>query len=724
MNPFYRLAPFIQEYIYRNHWDELRDVQVRAIAEILDYPGHVLIAAGTASGKTEAAFFPMLTKLTQQPCNSFGVLYIGPLKALINDQFSRIQNLLEEAEFPIYAWHGDRAQSEKNRALKNPRGVLQITPEALEGLLMNRAGDARRMFQELEFIVIDELHAFMGTDRGLQLQCQLVRIDRLVKRKIRRIGLSATINDYTAACTWLDAGSKLGTSLIESAVGGRKLNLAMQHYTLPVSPESKEKETQLLYNYLYQQVKGQKSLVFTNSRMESEITANALSEIAAQNRAPECFYVHHGSVSKALREEAETALKDDEKQAVAIATRTLELGIDLGSLDRVVQLGAPYSCSSFVQRLGRTGRRGTPAVMRFITKSSLENEVEFDSVPWELIQNIAIVQLYLEERWVEPFYHKRCPYSVLFHQLLSALMQKEQSAKELARNVLTLPAFEHIPLSDSLELMKYMLSQEMIEKTENGGLLPGLKGERLTNHYSFLSVFADTSGWRVVYMQREIGEIDTIPEVDAVIVLAGKSWRVSEIDEQRKKAYVVPAKGKAKSKWSSGGVEIHDRIVQRMQKVLLEEKAYPYLLPEASEALRKSRDFAAKLNMKNVYTPVGDKGVLLHPWFGTRKIQTILYLLKKTLKEELKVQSISLVQDGMGIHVVSEWPAETFVIKLVEKLKEVKEVDLICDAPPLPCDRYDSFVPEVLLKKAFVYDHLDIAGVSQWAISFQDNYKL
>lgn len=242
MNPFDRLAPFVQEYIYRNHWDELRDVQVKAISEILDSAAHVLIAAGTASGKTEAAFFPMLTKLAQKTHESFGVLYIGSLKALINDQFSRIQELLEEADFPIYAWHGDRAQSEKNRALKNPRGILQITPEALEGLLMNRVGDARRMFRELEFIVIDELHAFMGTDRGLQLQCQLVRIDRLAGRKIRRIGLSATINDYSAACAWLDGGSGLGTALVESGVGRRKINLAMQHYMLSCDPEKEERE--------------------------------------------------------------------------------------------------------------------------------------------------------------------------------------------------------------------------------------------------------------------------------------------------------------------------------------------------------------------------------------------------------------------------------------------------------------------------------------------------
>ena len=715
MNPFYRLAPFIQEYIYRNHWDELRDVQVRAISEILDGSGHVLIAAGTASGKTEAAFFPMLTKLAQKPRDSFGVLYIGPLKALINDQFSRIQELLEEADFPIYAWHGDRSQSEKNRALRNPKGVLQITPEALEGLLMNRAGDARRMFQGLEFVVIDELHAFMGTDRGLQLQCQLVRIDRLVGRKIRRIGLSATINDYSAACEWLDGGSKLGTALVESSVGGRKLNLAMQHYTLSSDPGDRERAIQQLNSYLYAQVRGKKCLVFTNGRMESELTAGALTEIAAQRKEPECFYVHHGSVSKVLREEAEAALKSDEKAATAIATRTLELGIDLGGLDRVIQLGAPNTCSSFVQRLGRTGRRGAPAVMRFITRNQVEGETGFDDLPWELIQNIAIVQLYLEERWVEPFCQKQYPYSVLFHQFLSALMEKEQTPRELARSVMTMPAFEHVSPSDGLELLKHMLSQDIVEKTEQGGLIPGLKGERLTNHYSFLSVFAEDAAWRVIHMQREIGEIDAMPELNAIIVLAGKCWRVSEIDEQRKTAYVLPAKGKARKNWSGGGVDVHDRIVQRMQRVLIEDAIYPYLLPEAVNVLRSAREWIARLGSEAEYTAVGDKAILLHPWLGTRKMQTLLYLLKNTFKEDLKVQAVSLARRSMALQIVCEIPVGEFMNEFLDRVKAVDEQCLVADAAPVEYDRYDPFVPEALLKKAFVYDHLDIPGIREWA---------
>ncbi len=715
MSPFYRLAPFIQEYIYRSNWDELRDVQVQAISQIMDHAGHVLIAAGTASGKTEAAFFPILSMLAEKKPSSFGVLYIGPLKALINDQFSRIQGLLEEADFPIYAWHGDRSQTEKARAVRNPRGVLQITPEALEGLLMKRSGDAARMFSALEFIVIDELHAFMGTDRGLQLQCQLVRLDRLVGHSIRRIGLSATISDYEAATKWLEAGSRLTASVIESHAAGRKLNLAMAHFAYRDDPESKLAATRKCHEYLYQQAQGRKSIIFTKSRGASEEVGTALTEIAERRREPECFHVHHGSIAKALREEAEAALRDREKSAVAIATKTLELGIDLGSLERVVQLGAPNRCASFVQRLGRTGRRGTPAVMRFATMHQIAEHPDFESIPWELLQNIAIVQLYLEERWVEPVDSKARPYSVLFHQLLSALMQKEQTGRELARNVLTLPAFAQIPQGDCLTLLKHMLQTDMIEQTESGMLIPGLKGARIAEHYTFLSVFAENEGWRVISKQREIGEVDRCPEMDEVIALAGRSWIVTELDEQRRVIYVLPAKQSAKTKWISSGGGIHDRIAMRMRDILLEDADYPYLLPEAADALRQAREWGRAYNLQGSCTQLGGKLLLLHPWLGARKMDTLFFLLKKELGEELQIQDVVWIRGGMGIYVTTELPADAFMKKLRALLHDLAEEKLISQAQPTCIDRYDPYVPEALRRQANVLNRLDVAGVRAWA---------
>ncbi|HEU5227438.1 MAG TPA: DEAD/DEAH box helicase, partial [Ktedonobacteraceae bacterium] len=193
-DPFTRLAPFIQAYIYQHRWADLREIQKAAISAILDTNEHVLIMSGTASGKTEAALLPTLTLLEQSPPQSVGILYIGPLKALINDQFERIQGLLQEKpDIPIQGWHGDIAQSKKNRFLRQPRGILQITPESMEALFVHRSGALQTIFGDLRFIIIDEIHAFLGTQRGQQVLCHLQRLERAINRPIRRIGLSATI---------------------------------------------------------------------------------------------------------------------------------------------------------------------------------------------------------------------------------------------------------------------------------------------------------------------------------------------------------------------------------------------------------------------------------------------------------------------------------------------------------------------------------------------------
>lgn len=201
-----------------------------------------MIAAGTASGKTEAAFFPILSQLSEKPAQSFGVVYIGPLKALINDQFERIVDLLKEADMPVFAWHGDRSAAEKARAVKCRQGILQITPESLEALLMNRSDELKSMLSDLRFVVIDEVHAFQGQDRGLQLLCQLKRIERLAGCQPRRVGLSATIHDYKAAQQWLSAGTERLVQVIESREGGRKLNLAMEWFPETDGMEAQEAE--------------------------------------------------------------------------------------------------------------------------------------------------------------------------------------------------------------------------------------------------------------------------------------------------------------------------------------------------------------------------------------------------------------------------------------------------------------------------------------------------
>lgn len=714
MSAFDRLAPFIQEYIYQSGWNELRDVQEDAIHAILDTPGHVLITSGTASGKTEAALFPILTDLDAHPSASFGVLYIGPLKALINDQFERVTDLLDETRTPVYAWHGDRSATEKARAARDPKGILQITPEALEALMMNHADQARAMFADLRYVVIDELHAFMGTDRGLQLQCLLTRLDRLTGRAARRVGLSATIRDAEAAGQWLAAGTELGTTVVASAAGGRRLNLSLRHDAFPMDMESPacllQREARM--DYLYRQVAGRKCLVFADSRMEAESVAASLSGLAAKRGEPDIYRVHHGSISAALRAEAESALRDGDQPAVAVATKTLELGIDLGSLDRVVQLGAPSTCSSFVQRLGRTGRRGSPAVMRFLTAHEIGAR-PMDELPWEMLQTIAIIQLYLEEKWVEDFENKPLPYSLLFHQTLSCLMAGERTGRELARAILPLPPFRHVDPADYRLLLDHMLKTGMIEKTESGRLIVGLAGEKLTGNYRFYSVFAEQGGYRVLHGQQLLGEIDEPPGRGKIIQLAGRAWRVDEVDEGRKCVFVTPASGEGERQWQGNKAPVDDRIVLKMRDVLLGEAEYAYLQPEALQALRDARLAARAYQIDQSCTIVDHQLLVFHPWVGTRKLRTFEFLLRTVLRDRLCPPN-GLVLDPVGFALRVD-DARTWLGRLKREIGRITLDELIPLAPTLPADRYDAHLPEELRRKSYVYNQLDLDGVKRWA---------
>ena len=328
MNVFERYAPFIQDYIYRSGWQSLRAVQNAAGDAIFGTDENVLLTASTASGKTEAAFFPILTLLDEEPSRTVGVLYIAPLKALINDQFGRLNELCEEEGIAVTRWHGDAAQSAKRRLLKKPSGIVQITPESLESLKINRHMEIPSLFGDLRFIVIDEIHSLLRSDRGLQTFCLIERLSALAGCEPRRVGLSATIGDPEAAGAFLAAGSGRGT-VIPKFHGGKEVwLLTMEHFfnTPPQADEGREmplpdeaadtclsetptdtapKFADPGVGYIFEHTRGKKCLVFTNSREECEAVCQKLRQYCEANREPERFLIHHGNLSASYRESAE-----------------------------------------------------------------------------------------------------------------------------------------------------------------------------------------------------------------------------------------------------------------------------------------------------------------------------------------------------------------------------------------------------------------------------------
>ncbi|HEY9849052.1 MAG TPA: DEAD/DEAH box helicase [Leptolyngbyaceae cyanobacterium] len=716
-SPFSRLAPFIQEYIYANGWTELRAVQIEACRVIFETDAHLLIAAATASGKTEAAFLPVVTLLYEKPPESIGVVYIGPIKALINDQFERLNNLLKEADIPVLPWHGDIAQSRKQIFLKDPRGILQITPESLESLLINKdATELTRLFKDLRFIIIDEIHAFMGTERGYQILSQLTRLSRYVKEPPRRIGLSATLGDYSSAEDWLRAETKTPVTTANFSDKKRTVHLALEHFYIP-EDSAEDSVNSPHYQHIFNLTKSRKCLIFTNNRSETESVISNLRQIASNEGLPDIYHVHHGSISAKLRSAAEEAMRLSNTPAVTAATVTLEMGIDIGQLERVIQLDAPFSVASFLQRLGRTGRRGDPADMRFVcTEDELSGEENLgEQIPWQLLQCIAIIQLYLEDRWIEPIRPVQYPLSLLYQQTMSILRANgELSPAGLAELVLTLPPFRGISQDDFRLLLRYLIDISHLEQTDRGDLIVGSAAEKMVHSFHFYAVFAEQKEYIVRDDVMEIGSIVMPPAIGKRFTLAGRTWEVIDIEPKARTLWVKQVEGIASIAWrSNSSVNIHTRILQRMRQVLLEDKEYSFLQKGAKERLKVARQVArnAGLDKTNILL-LENKSYCIFPWLGTVGFRTLERLLNLFGRELLDIKSIGGLSPYFLTVKVGKNQSQDFgkgVVALCQQGISTEDLVAASEAPKI--QKYDEFIPPELLRKAFAIDYLDMAEV-------------
>ena len=743
MSAFEKYSPFIRDYIYSRNWDSLREVQIGAAEVLFGTENNLLLTSSTASGKTEAAFFPIISRLYDDPPQTFGALYIAPLKSLINDQFSRLDELLDMSGIPVFHWHGDVAMSHKNKALRDPKGILQITPESLESMLMNRNNDIVRLFGDLRYVVLDEIHTLTGTDRGNQIICQLCRISRLIGRDPVRVGLSATIGDTDIAAKWLGAGSERGVSVVGMKETRTSWRLGMEHFYIqsdspdqsesgnkyltavgeatpgenePARPEASDNSVGYTpldpgFEYIYDCTADKKCLVFSNSREETEYLTATLRQIADRRGDPDVFLIHHGNLSASLREEAEMKLKDDGLRTVTCATVTLELGIDIGRLERIVQLDAPTTVSSLLQRLGRSGRRGTPPemMMVFREENPLPNTPLPQLMPWGLLRAIAKVQLYLEERFIEPPNVKKLPFSLLFQQTLSTLAASgELTAKRLAEKVLSLPPFAGVTKEEYRTLLLSMIKNDFIEMTEEKGLIVGLKGERLINSFKFYAVFKDSEDYTVRAGSDEIGTITTPPPVGDRFALAGRVWEVEELDVARKLIYVKEVKGKMEISWPGDYGEIHTRILERMKQVLEEDTVYPYLKKNARKRLDVARRVARNTGMlKKSIVHLGGYTWCLFPWLGTRSFRT---LRKFIAKNGAKFRISGMEYEGCCYMTFKmERGDGRELISYLSKKASTEGIDKSALVAPSECpvfEKYDDFIPSELLRDAYMADRL------------------
>lgn len=733
MDIFDRYAPFIQDFIYRNGWENLRGVQVAAGDVLFNSDDNLLLCASTASGKTEAAFFPILTDMLNDPPKSVGAIYIGPLKALINDQFLRLNDLCEEADIPVWHWHGDVSQSHKKKLLEHPSGILQITPESLESLLINKHSYIPKLFGDLRYIVIDEIHSLMRGDRGGQTLCLIERLGRLAGVNPRRIGLSATIGDPEQAGRFLSAGTGRNTAIPRVDQKGMKWRLSMEHFFVagPQESDGKEIENALPVleeatdtapenadpgiGYIYEHSKGKKCLVFVNSREECEAVTTSLRGYCKLKNEPDRFLIHHGNLSASFRETAEDIMKDDGQCQTTVTTATLELGIDIGRLERAFQIDAPFTVSSFLQRMGRTGRRSAPSEMWFVIREEMPEMRAMlpSTVPWKLLQGIALIQLYLEERYCEPPRLDRYPYSLLYHQTMSTLASGgELTPQQLASRVLNLTCFHKIDSEDYKILLRHLIASDHIMRTENGGLIIGLAGERVTNSFKFYAVFQDNEEYTCRYESEELGTVVMPPPAGEKLALAGHVWYVEEVDHDKHLVYCSPVEGKVPAYFGDCPGDITTKVLERMRRVLKEETVYPYLMKNAVGRLAHARHTAAMAGTADEYLiNLGGNMWAFFPWLGSYAFLAAERFLKVKCAKELGLKGLDSCRPYYMQFTMRATKEEFFRVLKEQAAKEFDPLDLVYENEIPVFEKYDCYLPRELIRKGFACGVLDIKGL-------------
>lgn len=742
MRAFDRYAPFVQEYIYQNHWENLRSIQVAAADAIFNTDENVLLTASTASGKTEAAFFPIITLFSEDMPSSVGCIYIGPLKALINDQFSRLNDLCAEADIPVWHWHGDVAQSHKAKLMRHPSGILQITPESLEALLLHKHAAIAKLFGDLRFVVIDEVHSLLRGDRGGQTLCLIERLSRIAGVNPRRIGLSATIGDPEGTGEFLSLGTGRKTIIPKIDAKGSKWRLSMEHFyvkdaqaaedkqipdALPVLEEKTDEAPANAdpgIGYIFEHTRGKKCLVFVNSREECEMVTTTLRHYCELNHEPDRFLVHHGNLSASYRETAEGIMKDDSQYMTTVTTATLELGIDIGRLERAFQIDAPWTVSSFLQRMGRTGRRELPPEMWFVIRED-EPEVRAmlpTTIPWKLLQGIALVQLYLEERWVEPPRLDRLPFSLLYHQTMSTLAScGELSPRALADRVLRLHYFHRITQEDYRVLLRHLIATDHIQQTEQGGLIVGLAGERVINSFKFYGVFQESEEYTVRSESQELGTVVSPPPVGEKLAIAGHVWQVLDVDHKRRLIYCQQVKGSVPAYFGQCPGDLHTKILTRMRRVLQEDRQYPYLMKNAVARLEQAHFTAAHSGAadKTLINLGGNMWCLL-PWVGTYTFLTMERFLKIKCADRLGLRNLDSARPFFIQFTMKADESAFFRVLAEEIRKPIDPMELVYPKELPLFDKYDEYLPEELVKKGFAFGVLDVDGLREKVLSWEN----
>jgi ATP-dependent Lhr-like helicase len=714
---FDRLDERVRRWIWEKGWDQLRDAQERAIDPILRGDQDVLIAAATAAGKTEAAFLPIASFLLTAHEPGLA-LYLSPLKALINDQALRLNDFFGRLDLPVYPWHGDVGAKPKENFEKQPRGALLITPESLEGLFVRKGFYLPHIFRYLRFVVLDEMHSFIGTERGIQVSSQLTRLEDALGRRVPRIGLSATLGDMNIARQYLRPHDPHSVCEIISQAGTLDLRILVKGYREAPTPGHNAEDDEHTRRFalhriaedLFAAMRGSKNLVFANSRGMVEDVVDRVSSIYESHHLPGEFHAHHGSLAKELREDVETLLKEPDRPATAVCTSTLEMGIDIGSVTSVAQLSPPFSVASLRQRLGRSGRRREPAILRaFVMELDADPQRDLHHrLRLDLAQTIACVELLLQ-RWCEPPASGALHLSTLIHQLLSLIAQKGGIRADDAFRALCRRGPFPLDAARFTTLLRALAAKKLIQQSEDGTLLHGEQGEKIVNHYTFYPTFWTSAEFRLLHDTRHLGNLSVSQPVaeNSMILFGGRRWRVVTVQESTRVIGVVPAQGGRAPLFNGSGTgNVHARVHQEMIKVLSGTDVPVYLDHEAKSLLAEGRSLFNEhgLQSRRVVGVAG--GTLVFLWAGDRVTNTVAM--------QLQSDGFTVENFGVGLQV-----ARTEPLQVRQQLRSYLSQDppnadrLAATVGNKLLEKYDEWLPPDLLAAGYGASLLTTAAAWQ-----------
>ena len=587
-----RLDPLLVHHIVNTlGWPSLRPLQEQALGPILA-GDHTLVVAPTAGGKTEAAIFPVLSRMLTEHWGGLSVLYLCPLRALLNNLHPRLDGYAQLVGRRAGLWHGDVGEGERERLRSDPPDLLLTTPESIEAMLISRKTEHDWLFRSLQTVIVDEIHAFAGDDRGWHLQAVTQRVQRLAGRPLQRIGLSATVGNPDGLLDWFTRGEPTAPRQVirpAHAAPHRAPDITVDYVG---SLDNAAAVVSRLH-------RGEKRLVFVDSRARVE-------ELAVALRARDVTtFLSHGSLGREERRAAEQAFAES-RDCVIVATSTLELGIDVGDLDRVIQLDAPTTVASFLQRLGRTGRRGdTPANTLFLATSE-------DA----LAQAVALC-LAWEDGHVEPLEAPAYPVHLLLQQCLALLIQEQGLGRNTWSEWLGKPLIlgDDVAAQES-DLVAHLLETAVLSE-DNGILWLGPEGERRFGKRNFLdlmAVFSEAPVLKVLHGRTHLGHVPSRlllheEEQGHVILLAGRSWHVRDVDWKRGIAQVEPATDRGKARWFGEGRGLSFELCQRIRAALAGRD------PEVAKLSQRATDRLVRLRERYWWT-AGEDTVIVRESSG------------------------------------------------------------------------------------------------------------